>query len=147
MIWNSLAIPTWITTLKWLTAGGRICQLWSRAKFAAKILSQVASWSVTCETFMKRFGALSVSIVVNSLAGRHRLIVTAKTCTITRGILNAKFAWSSLQEVSVSRFTWNPRTRCEDKICGQSYKHFMLVNYDSRVVPDWKIPQITTLES
>ena len=32
-------------------------------------------------------------------------------------------------------------------ICGQSYKHFMLVNYDSSVVPDWKIPHITTLES
>ena len=29
---------------------------------------------------------------------------------------------------------------------GQSYKHFMLVNYDSRVVPDWKIPHISTLE-
>ena len=31
--------------------------------------------------------------------------------------------------------------------CGKSYKHFMLINYDSRVVPDWKIPHITTLES
>ena len=31
--------------------------------------------------------------------------------------------------------------------CGQSYKHFMLINYDSRVVPDWKIPHIRTLES
>ena len=31
--------------------------------------------------------------------------------------------------------------------CGQSYKHFTLVNYDSRVVPDCKIPHITTLES
>ena len=30
---------------------------------------------------------------------------------------------------------------------GQSYKHFTLVNYDSRVIPDWKIPHITTLES
>ena len=29
----------------------------------------------------------------------------------------------------------------------QSYKHFMLVNYDSRVVPDMKIPHIMTLES
>ena len=26
-------------------------------------------------------------------------------------------------------------------------KHFMLVNYDSRVAPDWKIPHIMTLES
>ena len=31
--------------------------------------------------------------------------------------------------------------------CGQSYKHFTLVNYYSRVVPDWKIPHFTTLES
>ena len=30
---------------------------------------------------------------------------------------------------------------------GQSYKHFMIVIYDSRVVPDWKIPHITTLQS
>ena len=32
-------------------------------------------------------------------------------------------------------------------ICGQSYKQFTLVNYDSIVIPDLKIPQITTLES
>ena len=32
-------------------------------------------------------------------------------------------------------------------ICGQSYKQFTVVNYDSRVIPDLKIPQITTLES
>ena len=30
---------------------------------------------------------------------------------------------------------------------GQSYKHFTLANYNSRVVPDWKIPHFTTLES
>ena len=30
---------------------------------------------------------------------------------------------------------------------GQSYKHFTLVNYNSRVVPDLKLPHITTLES
>ena len=35
----------------------------------------------------------------------------------------------------------------EHPISGQSYKHFMLVNYDSRGVPEWKIPHITTLES
>ena len=29
---------------------------------------------------------------------------------------------------------------------GQSYKGSTIVNYDSRVVPDLKIPQITTLE-
>ena len=34
-----------------------------------------------------------------------------------------------------------------DWTCGHSYKYFTLVNYDSRVVPDWKIPHITTLES
>ena len=32
-------------------------------------------------------------------------------------------------------------------ICGQSYKASTIVIYDSRVVPDWKIPHITTLES
>ena len=31
--------------------------------------------------------------------------------------------------------------------CGQSYKAPMIINYDSRVVPDLKIPHITTLES
>ena len=30
---------------------------------------------------------------------------------------------------------------------GQSYKASTIVIYDSRVVPDWKIPHITTLES
>ena len=31
--------------------------------------------------------------------------------------------------------------------CGQSYKASMIVNYDSRVIPDLKIPHIPTLES
>ena len=30
---------------------------------------------------------------------------------------------------------------------GQSYKHFTIVNYDSRVVPDLQLPHIMTLES
>ena len=30
---------------------------------------------------------------------------------------------------------------------GQSYKAPTIINYDSRVVPDLKIPHITTLES
>ena len=29
-------------------------------------------------------------------------------------------------------------------LCGQSYKVSMIVNYDSRVVPDLKLPHITT---
>ena len=33
-----------------------------------------------------------------------------------------------------------------DEPCGQSYKHFTLVNYDSRVMPDWKISHIMILE-
>ena len=33
------------------------------------------------------------------------------------------------------------------KTCGQSYKASTIVNYYSRVVPDLKIPHITTLES
>ena len=32
-------------------------------------------------------------------------------------------------------------------ISGQSYKDSMIVNYDSRVVSDWKTPHITTLGS
>ena len=31
--------------------------------------------------------------------------------------------------------------------CGQSYTHFTIVNYDSTVVPDLKVPHIITLES
>ena len=31
--------------------------------------------------------------------------------------------------------------------CGQSYKASTIVIYDSRVVPDWKLLHITTLES
>ena len=31
--------------------------------------------------------------------------------------------------------------------CGQSYKAPTIVIYDSRVVPDLKLPHITTLES
>ena len=38
----------------------------------------------------------------------------------------------------------NPMLR---SICEQSYKHFTLINYDSRVVPDLKILLSTTLES
>ena len=30
--------------------------------------------------------------------------------------------------------------------CGQSYKAPTIVNYDSRVIPDLKIPHIMTLE-
>ena len=33
------------------------------------------------------------------------------------------------------------------KTSGQSYIASTIVIYDSRVVPDWKIPHITTLES
>ena len=33
------------------------------------------------------------------------------------------------------------------ELCGQSYKASTIVIYDSRVVPDLKIPHITTLES
>ena len=32
-------------------------------------------------------------------------------------------------------------------LCGQSYKASKIVIYDSRVVPDWKLLHITTLES
>ena len=39
------------------------------------------------------------------------------------------------------------RTFKERMTCGQSYKAPTIVIYDSRVVPDWKIPHITTLEA
>ena len=48
------------------------------------------------------------------------------------GIGFTGFAWFVPQQIGTS---------------GQSYKHFTLVNYDSRVIPDWKIPHITILES
>ena len=35
----------------------------------------------------------------------------------------------------------------EFESCGQSYKALMIIIYDSRVVPDLKLPHITTLES
>ena len=39
-------------------------------------------------------------------------------------------------------------TSTREKICsGQSYKASTIVIYDSRVIPDLKIPHITTLES
>ena len=47
------------------------------------------------------------------------------------------------------RFCWHQGSddiQCLDRICGRSYKHFTIGNYDSRVVTDWKIPHITTLE-
>ena len=40
-----------------------------------------------------------------------------------------------------------PSYRIATSTCGQSYKQFTLVNYNSRVVPDLKTPHITTLES
>ena len=41
--------------------------------------------------------------------------------------------------LNITKGQWEP--------CGQSYKHFTLVNYDSRVVHDFKMLHITTLES
>ena len=35
----------------------------------------------------------------------------------------------------------------QDAICGQSYKAPTIVIYNSRVVPDLKLPHFTTLES
>ena len=45
------------------------------------------------------------------------------------------------------RAGWAKQFSCWNESCGQSYQHFMLVIYDSRVVPDWKIPHIMTLAS
>ena len=38
-------------------------------------------------------------------------------------------------------------TDLQDQFSGQSYKAPTIVIYDSRVVPDLKLPHITTLES
>ena len=40
-----------------------------------------------------------------------------------------------------------PSYRIATSTCGQSYKQFTLVNYNSRVVPDLKTHHITTLGS
>ena len=40
-----------------------------------------------------------------------------------------------------------PNSNNFKNISGQSYKHFTIVNYDSRVIPDLKLPHIMTLES
>ena len=40
-----------------------------------------------------------------------------------------------------------PSLQKHNHVPHQSYKQFTLVIYDSRVVPDLKIPHITTLES
>ena len=45
------------------------------------------------------------------------------------------------QDIATLRFS------VEKISSGQSYKASMIVIYDSRVVPDLKIPHITTLES
>ena len=59
------------------------------------------------------------------------------------GMLNTS-AWAKL---NIKRLFWhNVDFNWGKYLCGQSYKHFMTVNYDPRVVPDWKIPHITTLE-
>ena len=60
----------------------------------------------------------------------------------TSGIGNDHSANCSITNAQINKNVWR-----SPKISGQSYKHFMLVNYDSRVVPDWKIPHIMTLES
>ena len=56
------------------------------------------------------------------------------------------FSWFAYVDFRII-FTCLVQTkRVKQEISGQSYKHFTLVNYDSRVIPDLKILQITTLE-
>ena len=47
-------------------------------------------------------------------------------------------------ELSKASFT---RHSYSAEACGQSYKTSTIVIYDSRVVPDLKLPNISTLES
>ena len=53
------------------------------------------------------------------------------------------------KEIPQNFITGYIRYIADDKIriCGQYYKASTIVIYDSRVVPDLKIPPITTLES
>ena len=41
----------------------------------------------------------------------------------------------------------NPLSYSGTPLSDQSYKGSMILNYDSRVVPDFKIPNITTLDT
>ena len=61
----------------------------------------------------------------------------------SNGVTNAHGPSPSQQHAGVQLAV----RRLQDEVTSdQSYKHFMIVNYDSRVVPDLKIPHITTLE-
>ena len=55
-------------------------------------------------------------------------------------IIHSFYGTTRIPKVGGSRLDFRPYYTC-----GQSYKQFTLVNYDSRVVPDLKILQITTL--
>ena len=53
-----------------------------------------------------------------------------------------------MQNQASRSWSWSERSREKyTQTCGESYKHFKLINYDSRVVPDWKKTNIMTLES
>ena len=93
-----------------------------------------------------------------SSARRHlfRRIQRSKISGISscqrRGKLNHHFSIKQTQKCRKQRditidSVRNRATISEPITCGQSYKHFTVVNYDSTVVPDFKIPHITTLES
>ena len=78
---------------------------------------------------------------------------SSKTCLIFRqsrgSIFLQKYLVLSLQisDPLYMKKSMNPVSQVDLISCGQSYKASTIINYDSRVVPDWKIPHITTLES
>ena len=53
---------------------------------------------------------------------------------------------TDLFERHCSSTGWGTKPAKFSVLSGQSYNGSTIVNYDSRVVPDWKIPHITTLE-
>ena len=100
----------------------KICQLLQPPK-----LSISSNWF---EVFVLEFGATNKIIKFRLQPERH--------------ILGPLFLFDcSTSHVDIMKLT-KPISLHN---CGQSYKAPTIVNYDSRVVPDWKIPHITTLES
>ena len=53
---------------------------------------------------------------------------------------------SHVQDASNLQVIFKTTSSSRNQICGQSYKASMIVIYDSRFVPDLKIPHITTLD-
>ena len=60
---------------------------------------------------------------------------------------NVYVTWCKLAALKQSEVLIHVKAILVNMVANPVANHFTLVNYDSRVVPDWKIPHITTLES